>query len=88
LVVALLSAFLYLVVCFVSSEKRGGGLFEVIRCVPFPDARRGTSGGLRERRRQIASSVAIVAVAAVVFAAVARSSLWTAAATEQPQCLE
>ncbi len=38
LVVALLSAVLYLVVCFVSSEKQGGVLFEVIWCVPFPDA--------------------------------------------------
>jgi hypothetical protein len=39
-------------------------------CTPFPmPSRRGTSGGLRERERQIASAVVVVAVAvaAVVF---------------------
>ena len=32
--------------------------------------RRGTSGGLRERERQIASAITVVAVAAVVFVVV------------------
>jgi hypothetical protein len=89
LVVALLSAVLYLVVCFVSLEKRGGKVclrgFGVYRSL-MP-SRRGTSGGLRERERQIADAVVVVVVV-VVFAVAARSSPGTAAASEQPQCLE
>ena len=36
---------------------------------PMP-SRRGTSGGLREREHQIASAVAVVTVATVIFVAV------------------